>query len=111
MKEVMLLHAQTMGRGSDELGKKLMGVFLKKLWSNPDKPEAIIFYNESVRLLTIQGGCVEALHGLSESGVDLVACGTCINHFELADDIQVGRVSGMEEIVSLIQRAEKVVTI
>ncbi len=111
MKNVMIMHAPTMGRGCDELGQKLIGVFFKKLWSNPEKPDAIIFYNESVRLLTKEGGCVEALHGLEEAGVDLVACGTCINHFDIAEDVQVGRVSGMEEIVSLIQGAEKVVTI
>lgn len=111
MKEVIILNGNTMGHGSDELGRKLISVFLKKLWASPTKPDAVLFYNEAVRLLTLEGGCVEALHGLQEAGVDLVACGTCVDHFDLKEEIQVGRISGMEEILSIIQKAQKVVTI
>lgn len=111
MKEIIILNQETMGGGSEELGRKLMSAFLTKLWASPVKPEAILFYNGAVKLLTLGGGCLEALHALEKAGVDLVACGTCVNYFELDGKIGVGRISGMEEILTLIQKAKKVVTI
>lgn len=111
MKEVIIFNDDSMGRGSQELGKKLMGTFLTKLWASPIKPDAIIFYNGAVRLLTPGGGCLDALHFLEKAGVDIVACGTCVNFFKLEEEVSVGRISGMEEILVLIQKAEKVVTI
>ena len=111
MKEVIILNDDAMGRGSEELGKKLIGAFLTKLWASPIKPDAIIFYNGAVKLLTTSGGCLEALHFLEEAGVDIVACGTCVNFFKLEGQVNIGRISGMEEILMLIQKAKKVVTI
>ncbi|NLY35812.1 MAG: sulfurtransferase-like selenium metabolism protein YedF [Tissierellia bacterium] len=111
MKEVIIINDDAMGRGSKELGKKLIGTFLTKLWASPIKPDAIIFYNGAVKLLTIGGGSHQALHFLEKAGVDLIACGTCVSYFELEEQINLGRISGMEEILMLIQKAEKVVTI
>ncbi len=54
---------------------------------------------------------LDALHGLHDSGVDLIACGTCIDFYALTDKVDVGRVSGMEEIVDLTQKADSVVTV
>ncbi|NLY73210.1 MAG: sulfurtransferase-like selenium metabolism protein YedF [Tissierellia bacterium] len=111
MKNVIILRDDAMGGGSQELGRKLMGTFLLKLWGSSKKPEGIIFYNGGVKLLTAAGGSLEALEALEKQGVDLVACGTCIDFFGIGDQIEVGRVSGMEEILDIIQTAEKVVTI
>lgn len=111
MKEVIIINRDTMGSGSQELGKRLIIAFVKKLWASPIKPEAIIFYNGAVKLLTSAGGCLEALHFLEEAGVDLVACGSCVNFFDLNKQLRVGRISSMEEILDMIQKAQKVVTI
>jgi selenium metabolism protein YedF len=111
MKTVYILNSEFMGQGNDELGHKLMGAFLKKVWSRKKKPHAIIFYNSAVKLLATGSMYLDALHGLHDSGVDLIACGTCIDFYALTDKIDVGRVSGMEEIVDLTQKADSVVTI
>ena len=105
---ILVLQSDCFGRGDESLGRRLMGAFLKKLWANPQKPQAIIFYNSAVKLLTKAGGQLEALEALHSSGVDLIACGTCIDYFELKEALAVGRVSGMEEIVSLMMSDEKV---
>lgn len=111
MKNVIVLREDQMGGGSQELGKRLITTFLTKLWASKEKPDAVIFYNAGVKLLTAQAGALDSLKALEEYGVDLVACGTCVDFFEIKDEVQVGRVSGMEEILDIIQAADKVMTI
>ena len=111
MRKVVVLHSDTMGRGDDELGKLLVPKFLNSLWKCETKPDAILFYNSGVKLLAEGGAILEALKNLEASGVELVACGTCVSYFKLNDKIHVGRVSGMDEIVTTMMQAESVVTI
>jgi selenium metabolism protein YedF len=111
MEKVIVLNNEFFGHGSDELGQQLMGAFLKKLWGRDDKPDAIIFYNSAVKMMGKGSFQLDALNGLEESGVDLVACGTCIKYFKIEDQIMVGRISGMEEIVDMMMSAKSVINI
>lgn len=108
---VFIINSEFMGHGDNDLGSTIIGAFFKKLWASPQKPSAILFYNSGVKLLTKQGGQLEALHELHNKGVDLIACGTCVDKFQLKDEIVEGRISGMEEILQVMMKAEKVVTI
>ena len=47
-KTTIILHSESLGRGSDELGKTMTGSFLRKLWASDKKPDTIIFYNSAV---------------------------------------------------------------
>lgn len=110
MRNVILLNSETMGRGDEELGVRLMGSMLRKLWKSTEKPDAIVFYNSAVMLLKKGSNTLDALDGLAAAGVELIACGTCVGHFQLADQLAFGRVSDMQEIVTLTMSAEKVTT-
>ncbi len=109
--KVVVVASEAMGRGDTELGRQLMVKFLNSLWKHPQKPDAMIFYNSGVKLLTARGAVLEALTALSDAGVDLVACGTCASYFQITEKILVGRVSGMDEIVDLQLRADSVITV
>lgn len=111
MKTAIVLNSEFMGKGDDELGKKLISVFLKKMWARDDRPQYILLYNGAVKLLTVQGGCLDVLSGLADRGVELLACGTCINFYNIADAVKIGQVSNMEEIVDVMTLADKVITI
>ncbi len=111
MNRVIVISSDVFGQGDRELGTKLMGAFLKKIWARVDKPDAILFYNAGVKL-TVQGSHVlDVLSGLQEAGVELLACGTCIDFYELKDSMKVGRISNMEEISSTMMEATSVITI
>ena len=110
MKTAIILKGETLGDGDDLLGKQLMGSFLRKLWNSKEKPDSILFYNSAVRLLASGSVVLDALEGLSNAGVDLVACGTCVGFYRLGDTMKTGRVSDMQEIVGILLQAEKVVT-
>lgn len=111
MKKVIIINSESLGRGDEGLGQRLMGAFLRKLWAREEKPDAIICYNSGVKLMAKGSTVLDAMDGLSGAGVDILACGTCVEHYNLMNDMQVGRVSNMEEIASILMTAESVVTV
>ncbi len=111
MRTAVVINSNIMGKGSDELGELVMGNFFNQLLAASPLPDAVIFYNAGVKLLTAEAPVSGTLDALFKRGVDLIACGTCVTYFKLGDSLANGRVSNMQEIVSVLMRAEKVVTI
>ena len=108
---VVILNADSMGRGDDGLGARLVGSFLRTLASVDAKPDAIVFYNAAVKLLGPDSALLEPLRQLEDAGVDLLACLTCVEFYALTGNIAVGHVNNMREIVQRTMAAGKVVTI
>lgn len=108
---VIVVSAETMGRGDDVLGARLMGSLLRTLATTPPRPDAIVFYNAAVRLLGPGSASLDALRRLDDAGVDLLACVTCLEFFDLTERLEVGTVSNMREIVQRIAAASKVFTV
>jgi len=111
VRTVVVVHGETMGSGSEELGTVLMAAFLRKVAASHVAPERIIFYNAGVKLLAEGSPARDAIEHLASSGVDLVACGTCVEFFGLRDAMKAGRIGSMEGIVADLMRADKVVTV
>lgn len=111
MHKVVIINSETMGKGRDELGKKILGSFFRKIGFQKEKPDAIIFYNSGVKLVAEGSPFLADLEISRKLGVDLIACGTCVGYFNLTDKIVVGRVSDMQEIAQVIMKAESVVTL
>jgi len=106
---IVQVTAGTMGSGNDELGALLLRSFLKTQAQLDHGPDEIIFYNDGVKLCCDGSLLLEDLKALESNGVEIIACGTCLNFFELAADLRVGRVTDMLEIASLLAGAGKVV--
>jgi selenium metabolism protein YedF len=111
VKKVIIINSEFFGRGDDGLGQRLMGAFLRKLWAREDKPEAIICYNSGVKLMAQGSAVLDAMMGLYDAGVDILACGTCVDFYNLNSDIAAGRISNMDEISSILMSTDSVVTI
>ena len=73
------------------------------------KPDAILFYNDGVKLCCEGSTLLDDLRGLEAAGVEIIACGTCLNFFELADQLRVGRVTDMLEIAGRLADAGTIV--
>jgi TusA-related sulfurtransferase len=54
---------------------------------------------------------LDDLCALEAAGVDILACGTCLNYFELQEKLAVGRVSNMYDIAEVMLNASKVVNL
>ncbi len=111
MNTIIVINSEQMGVGDKTLGKKLIGAYLKKLWALEEKPSTILLYNSGVKLLTKESGVLDAMVGLAESGIRILACGTCLEYYQIDKDLLAGEVSNMEEIVDLMQMSDKVITI
>lgn len=97
-KQIIGISSNTMGSGSEELGKILMKSFLYTVRETKPYPNSILFYNEGV-LLTIEGSEVlEDLQFLQEQGVEIRSCGTCLDYYEIKDQLKVGNISNMYDI-------------
>jgi selenium metabolism protein YedF len=108
---VVVVNGDSMGSGDEALGRKLLGNFLRTLGDLEPKPGAIVFYNAGVKLLA-EGTTLRAeLKALDDAGVDLLACGTCLDHFGLIEKIAVGEVSNMRAIAGRLLAARSVVTV
>lgn len=106
---VVQITASTMGSGDDELGALLMRSFIKTQADLDDKTDAMIFYNAGVKLCCEGSLLLDDIRALETSGIEIIACGTCLNYFELGDKLAVGRVTDMLEIAGRLASAGRVV--
>ncbi|MCC7012762.1 MAG: sulfurtransferase-like selenium metabolism protein YedF [Planctomycetes bacterium] len=108
MRTVVLCTQDQMGHGDRELGRKILGTFLRKAIAL-DGLDAIVFYNFGVKLLAADSPVLTELTLLAERGIDLVPCGTCVE--KLGIQLALGKVSDMDTILRELARAEKVITL
>lgn len=99
------------GDGDRELGTNLMRMFFYTLSQGEDKPGAVLFMNAGVKLPTLDEQVVEHLKALSAVGVEILVCGTCLNFYGLTEQLRVGTVSNMYDIVTRMQKAGKVISL
>lgn len=109
---VLVVSGETMGRGeSAELGGILIRSFFHTLLEIERRPDVIVFYNSGVRLVVEGSPILEDLQALSEQGVQILACGTCLGYFDLKDRVAVGTVSNMYTIAETLLGAGRVVAV
>jgi selenium metabolism protein YedF len=112
VKRIMaMVAADRMGRGDDALGAKLMRIFIKTLKEMGDELWRLGFVNSWVTLTIDGAGTLEDLKGIAATGLSILVCGTCLDHFDLLDKKRVGQATNMLDIVTAMQLADKVINI
>lgn len=110
-KIMVMVAADRMGRGDDELGGKLMVNFIKTLKEMGDELWRLVFVNSGVKLTIDGAGTLEDLKAFEANGLTILVCGTCLDHFKLLEKKQVGQTTNMLDIVTAMQLADKVINI
>lgn len=105
---VYVFSSKRLGNGPDELGDILIRGFVKTLSTAGPAPQVMIFLNTSVELLPLPE-VQESLLRLQEKGTKILVCGTCMDYFQLREQIPPAWGSNMGEIVSTLIQATKVV--
>jgi intracellular sulfur oxidation DsrE/DsrF family protein len=108
---VILVTRNGMGDADPALQHKLITTYFKLLDENNISPAAICFYADGVRLVVDGSPVLESLASLEAKGVRLVLCSTCLGFFGLTDQVRVGIVGGMTDIIEAQRRASKVISI
>lgn len=98
-----------MGVGEPALADNLMKGFIHTLTLKEKLPEYIILYGEGVKLTATGSICLEDLKVLEEKGVKILSCGICVNYYELDDDIEVGGITTMSEVVDILSTSPSVI--
>jgi sulfur relay (sulfurtransferase) complex TusBCD TusD component (DsrE family) len=108
---VILFTRNGMGDGPAELQATLVKKFLSLLLEGKQLPAKILFYTDGVKLACQGSVALEQLKAMEAQGVELVLCQTCLNFFQLADQVQVGVVGGMGDMIEAMSKAGKVLSL
>lgn len=110
-KIMVMLATDRMGYGDDELGLKLMISYIKTLKEMGPELWRLVFVNNGVKLTIYGSEVLPVLKEYEEQGLHILVCGTCLTHFDLLDQKQVGETTNMLDIVTAMQLADKVINI
>lgn len=114
MKDTVIL-ATKFGMGQTDnvnLNMNLVAKYFSLLLEGNEYPSVVCFYTDGVWLVTKNSPILEQLSQLEQKGTRLVICSTCLEKMGLTnDDVKVGIVGGMTDIIEAQTRAAKVITI
>jgi len=106
-KIVVYINSNLLGTGDEALGSFLMKAFLKTLLDLEKKPDRLILINSGVQLVAEGSKVLENLVALSEAGVEVVSCGTCVDFYKLREKMRVGTISNMYDIIQSMLEADR----
>lgn len=105
-KVVVYMNSHLLGVGDEALGSILMKSFLKTLLDLETRPSHLILINSGVQLATEGSEVLETLRRLSEKGVEILSCGTCLDFYGLKGKLRVGMISNMYDIAQSLLEAD-----
>jgi len=108
-KVVVYINSHLMGGGDEALGSFLMKAFLKTLLDLDTKPNCLILINSGVQLASEGSKVLDSLIALSEKGVEILSCGSCLDFYGLKGKLKVGVVSNMVEIIQSMMEADRLI--
>ncbi|MDT8396940.1 MAG: sulfurtransferase-like selenium metabolism protein YedF [bacterium] len=106
---VVFIAGDTIGTGDDKLGRILMEGFLNSLAEQVNTPDKLLLMNGGVRLAAEGSTVLDALEKLTNRGCEILACGTCLDFFDLKEKLAVGTVSNMYDMQQAMLTASKVI--
>jgi selenium metabolism protein YedF len=108
---VVVFTKNRIGEGSEELGEALIGAMLNSLLELDKQPKKLIFMNSGINIV-IEGSIVlHSLRDIEAKGVEIIVCGTCLDYFGKMDELAIGRISNMYEIMESMTGVGNVINI
>ena len=111
-KTVFVFSAYGLGQTEHaELKLKLAKKFLALIAEGDPLPAQLCFYTDGVKLCVNGSPVLDELRALAGKGVELVLCSTCLETFGLRDQVAVGVVGGMGDIIAAMTGADSAITL
>lgn len=108
---VILFTRNGVGDAPGELQRILAVNFVGLLARAERPPRKVLFYGDGVKLACVGSPVLEPLFRLSSCGAELILCRTCLDYFGLIDQVAVGAVKGMPDILAAMLEAKKVLSV
>lgn len=109
--KTVVITSKCLGSGSEELGIILMRNFLYTLTQFEKAPKEIILLNTGVYLATTDSHAIDSLRQLASKETQVLACGTCLDYYELKDRLEVGEVTNMYSIAEILLSSKEIVKV
>lgn len=106
---VVVLSSACMGEGDPKLGEALMKSYVYALAQQEELPACVLLYNGGVKLACEGAPTLEDLKSLEAQGVEILACGTCLNFYELTEKLSVGNVTNMYAIAEKMNQGSLII--
>jgi selenium metabolism protein YedF len=106
--KTFLIQSEGLGKGDDQLGIMLMANFLRLLGESQDKPSSLVFWNSGVKLACEGSQVLTHLKKLEEQGVEMLACTTCLEYYDLVDKLKIGKPTTMVKSIQSMMASEMV---
>ena len=106
---VIFLSSDQLGQGDLEFGKTLLNIFLQSYFEGGHRPRAILMANSGVKLLAADSSAKKVLDDFLSSGVEVFACGLCIDFYKLKEQIKKEQITNMFAICEYLAAADKVI--
>ncbi|MEN4012098.1 MAG: DsrE family protein [Chloroflexota bacterium] len=107
---VLLFTRYGLGDAPQALQHSLAIKFLTLALESGQLPGKILFYTEGIKLACAGSPVIDLLQQFETNKVELVLCSTCLDFFDLKDQVVVGVVGGMGDILEALQKAAKVIS-
>lgn len=108
---VLMIARRELGDGNPELGNLLMIKFFRSLETGPSRPGQILLLNGGVHLALDDSPILDVLRRLEEDGVEIQACGTCLNFFGVGERLAVGRIGTMDQTVASLTGSSRTIVL
>ncbi len=101
----ILVATNLLGNGDDRLGETLMKVYINTLAESEILPENLMFINGGVKLTCTGSDVLDSLNSMKEKGVNIISCGACLDFYNLKEELKVGEIGNMYQIIDLMNRS------
>ncbi len=106
---MLYLNSDQMGSGDPELGKKLLRIFLEKLAASEVQVDLVGCVNSGIYLTSEGSEVLGSLQKLAERGARIATCGTCLDHLQLREKLQIGEVGTMDQTVQIMATVDRII--
>jgi selenium metabolism protein YedF len=107
---VLFIAKDTFGEGDRDFSVNLINVFLQTVLQAGHKPQAILLANTGVRLMDPASSVSTVLAEFKHAGVDVFACGLCVEFYGLKDKIAKEQITNMYAICEYLFSADKIIS-
>lgn len=106
---VLFLARDTFGDGDPELSHMLVNLFLQTTFESGLRPRAILMANSGVKLMASNSQVLPVLNSLRDDGVEVLACGLCLDFYKLKEQVPTAQITNMFAICEYLFAADRVI--
>lgn len=103
-------HGSEKSKEDHDFSANLLNLFLQTLLQSGHEPRAILMVNSGVKLMDPDGPYIKVLNELKEKGIEVLACGLCLDYYGLKSKVAVEQVTNMFAICEYLFSADRIIS-